>query len=407
MTFVDEMTPASPRTVEAPPLGPRRRWAALVVAFGAGWMALPWLTADDRAYDAVSFVGAAEVVGEDPSLLYPDEHGYAARELVVAACQGYPPGGRCPWVPPFVSSPPAAVAAAPLRHLEPRAAVLLIRCLSAASMVLLLVLCWRRFAMDPRGARYVAALAALLTPTAVGVVVLGQSTGFVAMVVFGGGAALLGQRRTGLLVAVTTVLKLFPVVFLALLLLDRRRVAAVWSLGGLAVAAAVGIVGTGIDTFASWAEAVGHHGDVVALSTWNSSLDRLVAGTSLGDLPAVAARVLIVVTAVIAFRRHASMEPRWAIVGTAMIVVSPQLWVHYLLVSVLACSLVVGDGRRWLVLVLAAACSAANWALSVREVTGDGLRLLTFGVAIGAFAATLLEVRRPAERAVSRAMLAG
>ena len=201
----------------------------------------------------------------------------------------------------------------------------------------------------------------LLTPVAIACVSLGQSTPLLLVAVLLAPSMVTSPRvelALGALLAVVVSLKLFPIALVALLLW-RRSWRVIWSaVGSLAVLSliAVAVQPTLVSDFLGGLRA---HEQLVSTSPWNGSIEVVLWTLGLPQGAAWVLRLLALPGLVALVARQPDDDRRWATAWLALVVVSPQLWYHYLLISVGGVAVIVARRGTVAVLLCVAAGAAA------------------------------------------------
>ena len=373
------------------------RWAFLAIL--AVWLAIPFVHGT-VAQDAVPFGVAGKLVLTDPGSIYITSDAPSAHAVPPAfkaeSCTHYPDAQSCDEsVVAFVSTPLALPLVVPLGWLGGGAS-LVVRLLGASAFVAAMLLAWRRLApLDEKAPAFLVITAALVTPLVSFTVGIGQNAPLLFL-----GAMLpivaVDRRRTRWwaagLVVVTTALKVWPMLLIGVLGVQRR-----WRMIGsiAALAAALAAVTSVIapnDVWGMFIDANRATTENTARLWNNGSLDAALyrLGVPLGAVAPVAwlVRAAALWPIVTAYRAAPDDGARWSLAWLAALLFFPQVWGHYLFVGVAAIVAAVAahpEPRRWLwaVPTVAAAVGFAGW------LSGFGAPVAQFAALVVALAVTM------------------
>lgn len=364
----------------------KRTALVVVVLVWVAWLALPWLTSSRRAIDAAPYVASAAFLPDHVEDVYPRDDGSNAPGFTAQACATYPDDDPCPAVAGFASAPPVLLATWPLRWLEPDDAISAVRLVTVATLLIPAFLLWRRLAVDEQGARIAAVTMLALTPSAVVVVALGQTSPLLMVLPFL--AAESGRRKetvAGAVVGGLALLKVLPGGLVLAAAWQRR-----WRLVAAAVAvavipAAIAAVVLGRAAYTDWLNGLANHGALVARSPGNGSLEGLLSGVGRNPDAAWVLRAVLVVVLLRALAAVAHPGRAWVLATVALLVVSPQLWTHYLLAAVAAVAALAVGRERWAVAGAAAVCSIVNWLRGWLVIDSTAIRAATWLLPVAVF----------------------
>ena len=345
----------------------------LCLAVAVAWLITPAVIGRSGV-DAASFVASGIQAREHPDQLFPRDDGRVGVEYLRSWCEAAkhpiqhcgPPGAPLTerFLPTyFVLPPPAIPIVMATNGLSPRAGVVAWRVVGAAACVLAAVALARLFSRN--GVRWLAATMVCLTPAVVASTALGQSSpllflALVAPVVWAG-----LRRLADALLVLAVVLKAFPAVALVALVSKERRRSLVSFVGGVALLTVFAIWVVGFDVALDWPRAARDHGsNLSATSNLNVSaylaLERLRVPSSLGT--AIVGLAVVGVACLLWRRRNQMTWPQmWAALWVLALLASPQVWGHYLPLTVFALAVMMPQGLpRWQPTMAAGAASVVG-----------------------------------------------
>jgi hypothetical protein len=286
----------------------------------------------------------------------------------------------------FLSPPPTAVLYLPFTSFAPSTALLLLRFASVIPIILAFALIWRLVAPKrEEERRWLFATALVATPIVVNIVALGQNTGWTFLAAVACTALCRGAKKSeagvddgsegwsaalgvGVLVAVASLLKLFPVVLLLPLLVARRfrSVAVAAAIAGVSIAGS--FLWAGESTWPAFFRQARWYNGSAPQSAFNRAPVALVdrwAGSMASHI-----LLVIVVIAMIgtwwwtrrAAGRRSTDSGYWLLAAVAA---QSFIWHHYRLLCLPVIVAFVVDERRgyvWLPASMAVAvCVQATW----------------------------------------------
>lgn len=312
----------------------------VVLLLAAMWIALPVLYVGKRGEDAVPLVVAGEMVSVDPEQIYPNGGlTDVGPDFRSRACEALADGGRCPIesVTAFLSSPAVLPLAVMLADAGVDTGITLLRFVAVGAATASLALAWRDLSRRPRsGAAAVAFAGLALTPIVVYTVGLGQTSTLLLLAVAAGSPAVGGWRAVvtvGAWAGVTA-LKAFPAA--AAVAVRRSGVRGLaFGVVVLVLMTAAGLALAGAARLSDFLEAASGIAKDARSGQRSGGLesvaDLVFDGSLTISVVAWAIRVLLLWSVFVGVRRG-DAELRWAGGVFASVLLSPQVWVHYLIV---------------------------------------------------------------------------
>jgi hypothetical protein len=376
------MPPAPPPTRSAsttvrPPPG----LAVLFFVVIGFWVVVPFVMFGRLGQDALPFGVAGDLARDHPADVYTLDGNLfePPPRFYQEACDRAPAGTDCADVTvSFVSPPIVLPLVLPLARLSGDAGVLVLRLIAGLSLAGGMAILWRRLTpVRPGVARYLVAVAVLLTPFAMVPLSLGQNAPLMFL------SACLGtdegdRTRRALAIAavlsLTVAFKFSPVILVGVLVWQRRwkAVAATAAiLGGLGGLTLLVIPHSLIGDFLTATRAL----PATALDNpYNGAVDAALhslwpplVGSTAGSLVSTAVRVVVAAGLFWWVGRRADDDTQWAYAWVLLMLFLPVVWWHYLLVAVPAV--------------------AYAWRASVRDGRGSERSFL---VVVGVVAVTVL-----------------
>jgi hypothetical protein len=393
--------------------GSIRQPARLVlVAVSVAWLLFPILLWGSPSRDVAPFVAAAHLVRTHPGAVYTRQGPpgqYRTDPLFdreFCRSTGY---RDCSVVTtPYIASPLALGPSAILAALPPRWGVLLIRLGAAMAFVVGMELSWRRWGHRSTQHAWVLAASALgLTGMVVNSLALGQTSPLLFLLVALGltSPRPARARLTGTLLAAAIALKTFPLLVVPVLMLRRDWRAVRWLGASLALITSATLIIAPREIWVDFIHGLRAIGVGGVLPHFNASIDELVASvwSSYTGRPTLAAGFVLARFGVMVwlFRRFALRGPpdlQWSLAWLATLVVSTQVWPHYLPIVVAAIGHVAMRSRTpiWVMPIAAVAISVTPL---FKTISLQLLAIATIGVGV----VTVLHALRPCSRPVATA----
>jgi len=333
---------------------------AVLFALMASWILVPLTIDDSFVLDGIPMVIAGDLLLSDPKIIYPtgDRIAELHPDFVAHGCADPDINSTCRPTAGFLSPPPSyplVVAISALPGATPMRVWML---LSVAPLVLSMYLLARRPYFEEHPWWLVGAAAAL-TPFIVWVADLGQSSGLLLLALVAGTGTSRTQRLVaGVALGTVTALKLTPiVVVVAAFVLGKRLVAtsATATLAGLA------LLGTLIhsDGWSAFLHTSAGLSREAPLTGGNGSFASLFA---MELVPTIIGGGIAVTAVAVAWRRDRRLA--WLVLWVSTLLVTPFLWLHYLVVLVGVLLLRAEDTRVDLFAVFAIAAAAIVGAMT-------------------------------------------
>ncbi len=406
-----------PRTVRGGAKGRAESLRPVFVALLVVWCVVPILVRGNLAQDAVPVIAAGKLVRSDPSSIYPsvtDPTNGFTPAFGRLSCELSPPTSDCENTnTAYVSSPLALPIGMAIAVAGGDGGVLLMRVLAAAGLVAGMWALWCRLASrSPQAAPMLVASALLLTPFAVGTIVLGQTTPWLFLLAIVGAPSLASTRgrtvASAALFVACSAFKVFPLVGLGVAVWYRR-----WRWLGvtfvvLGALAAVTLGAAPVSLFGDFVHSTSGVTTLSRVGPFNHSVDVLVYAvgrgvysSTLGLVLLLAARAAVAVAGWVYVARRGDEATAWSYAYAAVLLVLPLVWGHYLWLGFAAIAVAVSGtarptNRQLAVLPAYAACLAIV-AIAAQHELPVGLRVAL--VLLPVVVVPVLVAQRPAVRA--------